>query len=388
MLNDMQSVTRRGLLMAAGALGMAQAMDGVSAQEEPFGLSLLVEGLDSPLFMVDANDGSDRFLIVEQTGRIRIFQEGALLDTPWLDLSDQVSGGAEQGLLGLALHPKFAENGILFVDFTDLDGNTQVIRYTQRTDDPNQVDTSSAFTVLTVEQPAPNHNGGMLAFGPDGYLYVSLGDGGSQGDPDNNGQDLGTLLGKILRLDVDSDPGEDAYVIPPDNPFTDVVDARGEIWSYGLRNPWRFSFDRETGDLWIADVGQNAFEEVNWQPAGEGGQNYGWSRAEGFSCYNDPDCEEATDITWPVFTYGRDVGISISGGYVYRGTEVPALEGKYLCGDYGTGFIWILTPEDNGSVSASEPIPTDLTISSFAEDASGEHYVINLNGSVHRIVAA
>jgi len=193
------------------------------------------------------------------------------------------------------------------------------------------------------------------------------------------------LLGKILRLDIDSDPRGGGYLIPADNPFTAVFNARGEIWATGLRNPWRFSFDRSTGDLWIADVGQNSFEEINVQPAGAGGQNYGWSLAEGFSCYNDPECESNSNLTWPVFSYGRDVGISVTGGYVYRGAESPDLDGVYFCGDYGTGYIWLLASNGDGTYSASDPIPTELNISSFAEDAAGELYVIDLNGSIHRI---
>jgi glucose/arabinose dehydrogenase len=225
----------------------------------------------------------------------------------------------------------------------------------------------------------------MLAFGPDGYLYIGLGDGGSSGDPFMHGQNPQTLLGSILRIDVDADP-EAGYAIPRDNPFVGVDGARAEIRSYGLRNPWRFSFDRETGDLWIADVGQNAFEEVNVQPAGEGGLNFGWNLAEGPVCYADPNCETA-DIVWPVFSYGRDVGISITGGYVYRGQEVAGRNGEYICGDYGTGNIWALTPDGDGAWTASDPMPTDLNISSFAEDAAGELYVIDLNGGVYQITS-
>ncbi|MBX3071075.1 MAG: PQQ-dependent sugar dehydrogenase [Thermomicrobiales bacterium] len=383
------SLTRRmaiKLSAIAGLAGLTPVSARLSAQQAgQFSLSLLVEGLDKPVFMVDPNDGSGRFLVVDQTGQILIWRDGAIEPTPWLDLSDRVSGGSEQGLLGLALHPSFAENGRLFVHYTDVNGNTLVERYEQASDNPDQVDTSTAFRVLSVEQPASNHNGGMMAFGPDGYLYIGLGDGGSQGDPSGNGQNLGVLLGKILRLDMDSDPGEGGYLIPTDNPFTAVFSARGEIWATGLRNPWRFSFDRATGDLWIADVGQNSYEEINVQPAGIGGQNYGWSLAEGFSCYNDPQCESNSNLTWPVFAYGRDVGISVTGGYVYRGAGIPSLDGVYFFGDYGTGYIWLLASNGDGTYSASEPVPTELNISSFAEDANGELYVIDLNGSIYRI---
>ncbi len=382
------TLTRRAALGFSAGLGIAFAAGDAGAQDAAsFSLSLLAEGLDKPLFLADPNDGSGRLFIVEQTGAIRILRDGAIEATPWLDLTESVSGSNEQGLLGLALHPEFTSNGLLFVHFTNLNGNTVVQRYQQSTDNSDQVDMDSGFTVLTVEQPAPNHNGGMLAFGPDGYLYIGLGDGGSQGDPSGNGQDLGVLLGKILRIDIDSDPGDGGYIVPVDNPFVQIFSARGEIWATGLRNPWRFSFDRETGDLWIGDVGQNSFEEIDFQPAGVGGLNYGWSLAEGPVCYNDPSCDTNDQLTWPVFTYGRDVGLSVTGGYVYRGETVSGLYGSYLCGDYGTGSIWVLTPDGNGEYSASDPIPTDLLISSFGEDAAGELYVLDLNGSVFQIVA-
>ena len=321
MFHSSQTFTRRRALGVTAALGLSQFATEVAAQDVAvFALSLVAEGFDRPVFLADPNDESGRFFVVEQTGKIRILRNGELLPDPWLDLSGNVSGSSEQGLLGLALHPNFASNGIFFVHYTDLDGNTVVARYEQQSDKPDQVDMDSVFTVLTAEQPAPNHNGGMIVFGPDGYLYIGLGDGGNQGDPSGNGQNLGVLLGKILRLDVDTEPGEGGYIVPPDNPFVSDPDARGEIWATGLRNPWRFSFDRETNDLWIGDVGQNAFEEINREPAGTGGLNYGWSLAEGPVCYNDPDCESNELLTWPVFAYGRELGIAVSGGYVYRGT--------------------------------------------------------------------
>jgi glucose/arabinose dehydrogenase len=355
------------------------------AQDAEFTLSAFAEGLDRPLFMADPNDGTGRMFVVEQVGHIHIVVDGELVLDAMLDISGQVTGGSEQGLLGLALHPQFAENGTLFVDYTDLDGNTQVVRYTVSDDNPDVVDPDSAEVVISVEQPAPNHNGGMLAFGPDGYLYIALGDGGIQGNAGGHGQDLGTLLGSILRLDVDSEPVEGSYVIPEDNPFVSTEGARAEIWHYGLRNPWRFSFDRETGDMWIGDVGQRAAEEIDFQPAGVSGMNFGWNLAEGFECYADENCQDA-DIDWPVFAYGRDLGIAVTGGYVYRGEAIPALTDKYLLGDYGTGYMWMLTPEGDGAFAASEPIPTDLSISSFAEDAAGELYVIDLSGGVYQIV--
>jgi glucose/arabinose dehydrogenase len=375
------------VLLGAGLAATPLTGRTARAQDAGFTLSTFAEGFDRPLYMADPNDGSGRMFVVEQIGHIHVVVDGELVLEPFLDISDQVSGSSEQGLLGLALHPNFAENGILFIDYTDLDGNTQVVRYTMSDDNPDQVDPDSAEVVLIVEQPARNHNGGMLAFGPDGYLYISLGDGGQQGDPEGHGQNLETLLGSILRLDVDSEPVEGSYVIPEDNPFVLTEGARAEIWHYGLRNPWRFSFDRETGDMWIGDVGQTAFEEIDLQPAGVGGMNFGWSLAEGFECYSDETCQEA-DIDWPVFAYGRELGIAVTGGYVYRGEAIPALSGSYLLGDYGTGYMWILTPDGDGAYAASDPIPTDLSISSFAEDAAGELYVIDLSGGIYQIVGS
>lgn len=377
---------RSGLLGAGLALTSPLLIRSARAQDAGFTLMSFAEGFERPVYMADPNDGSGRMFVIEQGGLIRVVRDGEILPDPMLDISDRVSGGAEQGLLGLALHPGFVDNGILFIDYTDTAGDTQVVRYSVSGDDPDLLDPDSADVVITVEQPARNHNGGMLAFGPDGYLYIALGDGGRQGDPEGHGQNLGTLLGTILRLDVDTEPIGGGYVIPEDNPFVMDGGARAEIWCYGLRNPWRFSFDRETGDIWIGDVGQSSFEEVNWQPAGAGGANYGWNLAEGNACYADENCESA-DLVWPVFTYGRDLGISVVGGYVYHGEAAPSLVGNYLLGDYGTGFIWVLTPEGEGAYAASEPIPTDLTISSFAEDAAGELYVVDLSGAIYQIAA-
>jgi glucose/arabinose dehydrogenase len=380
--------SRRSGLLGAGLIAASPLIDRTAlAQADAFALSTFAQGFERPVFMADPNDGTGRMFVIEQGGHIHIVQDGEILPDPLLDLSDQVSGGAEQGLLGLALHPEFVDNSILFIDYTDVDGNTQVVRYTISEDDPNLLDPDSAEVVISVEQPARNHNGGMLAFGPDGYLYIALGDGGRQGDPEGHGQNLGTLLGSILRLDVDSEPIGGGYVIPEDNPFVLTEGARAEIWTYGLRNPWRFSFDRETGDMWIGDVGQTAFEEIDLQPAGVGGMNFGWSLAEGFECYSDDNCQEA-DIDWPVFAYGRELGIAVTGGYVYRGEAIPALTGSYLLGDYGTGYMWVLTPEGDGVYAASDPIPTDLSISSFAEDAAGELYIIDLSGGIYQIVSS
>ena len=244
-------------------------------------LELLAGGLDRPLGLIDAGDGSGRLFIVEQVGSIRIHDNGEVLSTPFLDLSSRVSCCNERGLLGLAFHPDYAQNDFFFVNYTDASGRTVVSRFSV-SGDPNRADAGSEVEVLSFDQPFSNHNGGHLAFGPDGYLYIATGDGGSGGDPQNNGQQLDTLLGKILRVDVDGLP----LAIPPDNPFVGDTTARDEIWAYGLRNPWRFSFDRRTGDLFIADVGQDRREEIDLQPSGSpGGQNYGWRRMEGSICF-------------------------------------------------------------------------------------------------------
>ena len=276
------------VLIIAAALALAGVIPTVPAaraQDSGFTLESFASGFTRPLYVTHAGDGSGRLFVVEQGGMIWVLQDGQQLDTPFLDVSDRVSpealgsGYSERGLLGLAFHPNYAENGVFFINYTDRNGTSVTSRFSVSADDPNVADAASEEQLLMVEQPFANHNGGHLAFGPDGYLYLALGDGGSGGDPQNNAQNLSTLLGTILRLDVDADEG---YAIPDDNPFVAQDDARPEIWAWGLRNPWRFSFDRETGDLYIADVGQNEWEEVNFQPASSpGGENYGWNPYEG-----------------------------------------------------------------------------------------------------------
>lgn len=359
-----------------------------TAQEDsrPFDLVPFIEGLDRPVFMTQPDDGSNRRFIVEQGGAIRVFSDGAILPDPLLDISSNVTGGSEQGLLGMALDPEFPENGLFFINFTDPDGDTQVVRYSVSSDEPNRADPASALTILSVDQPYRNHNGGMIAFGPDGYFYIGLGDGGSGGDPEGNAQNTSTLLGSILRIDVANSTQEAPYAIPPDNPFVGVEGAREEVWSFGLRNPWRFSFDRETGDMWIGDVGQSAAEEVDRQPAGIGGLNFGWNLTEGFSCYAVAECENL-DITWPIFAYGRDLGISVIGGYVYHGPELPSLTGNFVFGDHGSGLIWITTTASEGNYEVLGPFETGANISSFAEDVSGSVYVVDLSGSIYLMTA-
>jgi glucose/arabinose dehydrogenase len=343
----------------------------------------VVTGLSSPVQMVDPGDDSGRFFVAQQSGQVVIVQDGAVTGN-LLDISGQISTGSEQGLLSIALHPEFSKNGRLYIDYTDVNGNTQIEEWALSADDQNVADPASAKTILTVEQPYPNHNGGLLMFGPDGYLYIGLGDGGSQGDPNGNGQNLGVLLGKILRIDIDHTDGDLPYAIPTDNPFIDRDDARSEIWAYGLRNPWRFSFDRETGDLYIGDVGQSEIEEADFQPAGDGGLNFGWNAMEGSQCYSAADCDQsAYSLPFFEYTHSSGAGCSISGGYVYRGDAIEGLKGAYLAGDYCTGYLWAVNPETGAATDALE---TGLSISSFAEDAAGELYIVDLNGGIYKLV--
>jgi len=361
----------------------AQSSAGVqSLRDFDFGLELVADGFERSVQVVDAGDGSGRLFVVEQTGRIRIVRGGQTVDAPFLDISHLVSCCGERGLLGLAFHPDFAGNGFVFVDYTDVNGDTIVARYRVDPVTPDQVDAASAETILTVEQPAANHNGGMLAFGPrDGYLYVALGDGG--GGNGQNGQDPNTLLGKILRIDVDTSAGGRPYAIPPDNPFVDQPGARAEIWVLGLRNPWRFSHDHTTGDLWIGDVGSATYEEVNYQAAASrGGENYGWNALEGTECRADDGCP---GFVPPVSGFDRDEGCVVTGGYVYRGAAAPELNGVYLFADYCGGRVWGLVREPTGGWARLGPVETGLRISSFGEDEAGELYIVDLNGAVYRV---
>jgi glucose/arabinose dehydrogenase len=343
----------------------------------------VVEGLSQPVDLTHAGDGSGRLFIVEQTGRIQIAQEGRLLARPFLDVRGLITtDGMEQGLLGLAFHPRYAENGYFYVHYSDRRGDTVLARYQVAAEDANRADPASATILLRVDQPYPNHNGGQLAFGPDGYLYLGLGDGGSGGDPDGNGQRLGTVLGKLLRMDVNNDAG---YVIPADNPLVSVSGARPEIWAYGLRNPWRFSFDRATGDLYIADVGQNEFEEINYQPAtSRGGENYGWNFMEGFHTF---EGAAPAGLTAPILEYSHNEGgCSVTGGYVYRGAALPEIHGLYFYGDYCSGHIWAAQFADDGW-QTERFANTDYNISAFGEDEAGELYLLDHgNGVVYALV--
>lgn len=345
-------------------------------------LTRFTSGLDRPVHLVAA-PGDDRLYVVEQPGRIRVVEkDGTLRREPFLDLTDRVgTNGSERGLLGLAFHPRYRENGFLFVDYTDRSGNTRVERYTARADHQT-ADPASAHLVLEQDQPYANHNGGHVLFGTDGMLYVTFGDGGSGGDPQNRAQNLGTLLGKILRLDVDHGG---RYAIPRDNPFVGRTGARGEIWAWGLRNPWRIAFDPPSGLLYIADVGQNQWEEIDVARANRGGLNYGWRLYEGTHAYK-RDGKELPDLVMPQVEYSHAEGCSITGGVVYRGRRVRALAGAYLYSDYCSGWIRSFR-EVNGRAAERHQWRVDPPgqVTSFGADNTGEVYVVCHDGAIYRI---
>jgi hypothetical protein len=329
--------------------------------------------------------------IVLKGGQVVIYDGNQVLPAPFLNISSLVSTGEEQGLLGITFHPDYENNGYFYINYTNKpDGDTVIARY-QVSANPNVADNTSAFTLFTIEQDFANHNGGQLGFGPDGYLYIALGDGGGGGDPNNRAQSPNSLLGKILRINVDNGA---QYGIPPGNPFVSNPAVRDEIWAFGLRNPWRFSFDRITGDLIIADVGQNAWEEINIQPsASTGAENYGWSCYEGMYVYNDErNCTTYGNLTNPVLEYAHgpndSIGCSVTGGYRYRGSRYPALYGVYLYGDLCTGKIWGAT-QSGSSWTSSLLTDTSYVISSFGEDKSGELYLASYdNGNIYHIAAS
>ncbi|HZL04512.1 MAG TPA: PQQ-dependent sugar dehydrogenase [Coriobacteriia bacterium] len=332
-------------------------------------------GFEQPVLAIGARDGSGRLYVVELTGRIRVVKADTVLPEPFLDLSGLVSTGGERGLFSVAFPLDYGASGVFYVDYTNAEGHSVIARY-RVSEDPDRADPASAEVLLTVEQPYANHNGGQLAFGPDGFLYIGFGDGGSGGDPEDNAQNPATLLGKILRLDV-SRPG--AYGIPADNPPIGQTAYRPEIWALGLRNPWRFSFDRETGDLYIADVGQNAWEEINVEPVGSGGRNYGWNLFEGTHPYPPEAAHESTGFAMPVIEYSHDAGQSITGGFVYRGLEFPSLEGLYFYADFSSGRLWALRRAGDGWQTALVA-ETGLSLAGFGQDDSGEVYVLDMQG--------
>jgi glucose/arabinose dehydrogenase len=356
----------------------------------------IASGLDSPVFITNAGDGSGRLFVVEQGGEIRIIDNGTLLPTPFLDLGGDIDVGSERGLLGLAFHPSYDTNGQFFVIYTadgDVPGiplGSLVLEKFTVSGDPDEPDIDFRDVVLTIAHPAGNHNGGTIAFGQDGFLYWSTGDGGGGNDPGNNGQDLNELLGKILRLDVDSGS---PYAIPSTNPFFDDIDPinpniKQEIWAYGLRNPWKFSFDSLTYDLYLGDVGQNAVEEINFQLASStGGENYGWRHWEATSCVNPPSggCTEAGK-TFPVAKYSHSTGCSVTGGYVYRGSSYSTLHGHYFYGDYCSGRLFTLHRNATPGWDPVKSVSTSFSISSFGEDEDKELYLADYgSGRIYKI---
>jgi glucose/arabinose dehydrogenase len=348
-------------------------------------LTTVVSGLDTPVDLQQANDGSGRLFVVEKAGAIQIIQNGAIQDSPFLDISSKVdSEPSEMGLLGLAFHPKYTQNRRFFVHYDrNVNGQIQsvIAEYMVSAANANTADPGSERILLTVNQPFENHKGGQLAFGPDGFLYISLGDGGSEGDPLGNGQSLQTLLGKILRINVDATGPGKQYAVPPDNPF---VSGNGlpEIWAFGLRNPWRMSFDRGSGRLFAGDVGQDNFEEVDII---QRGLNYGWNIMEGAHCLNPPSACNMSGLTLPIAEYDHSEGDAIIGGYVYAGSAIPALQKAYIFGDLSSGKIWILREGPPGTWTRTLLTTVDVEISSFGQDQAGEAYVVSLSGSVMRI---
>lgn len=372
-----------------GPASPSAAPGGPSAGVPPsLGLQPVASGFSAPVGVVAPPDGSGRLFVVEQTGSILVIDGDSVLGTPFLDLSGRISSGGERGLLGLAFHPDYACNGRLFVDYTDRNGSTVVAEY-RVSPDPNVADPTAVATLLNVDQPYANHNGGDIHFGPDGLLYVALGDGGNGGDPLGNGQRPSTLLGTLLRIDVDHPAGDHAYGTPADNCRGCPADARPEVFAYGLRNPWRFSFDRATRDLWIGDVGQARYEEIDHVPAGAGsGDNFGWNRMEGFHCYPGGTSCDRSGLTLPVAEYNHSIGdCAVIGGYVYRGNEQPALTGWYLFSDNCSGRIRAIPATATTNVTPTVALETGRQITSFGEDALGELYVTDAGrGEVLRIV--
>jgi len=351
------------------------------------GLQLLSNQLANPVFLTQAPGDADRLFVVQQRGLIRVFRNDVLLTRPFLDLTAVVTPNlGEQGLLSMAFHPDYQQNGYFYASYTDRQGDTRIVRYEVSATDPDSADPATAEVILGVEQPYSNHNGGLVLFGPDGMLYVGLGDGGSGGDPQNRAQNLDSLLGKLLRLDVDAGT---PYAIPAGNPFEGVAGARPEIWAYGLRNPWRFSFDRVTGDLYVADVGQGELEEVNARPASSpGGENYGWRIMEGTACYEPPNCSPA-GLILPVLDYSHAEGCSVTGGYVYRGSALPILYGRYLYSDYCAGWVRSFTYYNASAVDRvdwSVELSPGTAVTSFGQDNAGELYIMAEGSSLYRIV--
>ncbi|AQR67641.1 glucose dehydrogenase [Janthinobacterium sp. LM6] len=372
--------------VTAGATASASVTYAAGA---PLALVLqeVASGLNAPIFLT-APPGDSRLFILERPGRIRVLQNGSLQATPFLDISTLTTTSGEQGLLSLAFHPLYASNGYFFIYYTNLAGDIVIERRQVSAGNANVADPLSALTILTIAHPTfSTHYGGLLSFGPDGYLYAGTGDGGSAGDPPGNAQNTNVLLGKLLRLDVNASSVAQPYTIPPGNPFA-AAGGRPEIWAYGLRNPWRYAFDVPAQLLYIADVGQASWEEVDVRPVGQAGNNYGWNVMEGAQCYNSAGCNQA-GLVLPVITYGHDTagGCSITGGYVYRGVALPELAGQYLYSDYCSGWLRSFS-YSNGTASAVTDwgIANVGNILSFGQDGQNELYMLSGTGKVYRIV--
>jgi glucose/arabinose dehydrogenase len=379
------------VLMLAVSLQAQDQPQVVTTREAPpaadaVQLVKVVSSLIRPLYVTHAGDGSGRLFIVEQRGRIYVRENDAL--SIFLDITNLASpeangsGYTERGLLGLAFHPDYATNGLFFVNYTDTAGNTVIRRYQVSADNPAVADAASGTEIFTLRQPFPNHNGGYITFGLDGYLYVAVGDGGMAGDPLEEGQNKDGLLGSILRLDVSAQ----TYSVPQSNPFV-AGGGAPEIWSYGWRNPWRFSFDRATGDMYIGDVGQNMWEEISFEPAGSaGGLNYGWNIYEASHQY--VNLQPVGEVVMPIAEYDHSQGCSVTGGYVYRGEAVAALQGVYLYGDYCSGNVWYAYRDPDQVWQSGLFLQTGFQISSFGEDEAGELYIVDYNGAIYQIVSA
>lgn len=363
------------------------ALTALTAAGDEIALRQYASGLSSPVAITNAGDS--RLFVTLQRGRIMIVDHGTVAPQPFLDISTLVSCCNERGLLSVAFHPQYQTNGFFFVDYTNTNGDTTIARYNVSSTGANRADPASARILLVIAQPYANHNGGQLQFGPDGYLYIGMGDGGSAGDPENRAQNLNSLLGKMLRIDVDSGT---PYAIPPTNPFNGRSGVQHEIWAYGVRNPWRFSFDRLSGDLWIADVGQDTWEEIDLQPrSSTGGENYGWRVMEATHCYppKATGCQSPA-LTLPIIEYSHaDGSCSVTGGYVYRGTSYPRLNGTYFYADYCTGVISGATRNADGTWSSHSLARPGFAITTFGEDARGELYVADYNhGLIYAITDA
>ncbi len=379
---------RRIFLVLTAASTIAACSDPVGSDggeppppPESIALEAVAGGLENPVHLT-APPGDPRLFVVEQPGTIRIVEGGEVLSTPFLDLSEGVASGGERGLLSMAFHPEYGSNGLFYVDYTDTGGDTRIERY-RVSNDPDVADPASATLILSIEQPFANHNGGLVAFGPDGWLYIGMGDGGSGGDPRGHGQDPGTLLGALLRIDVDAG---NPFAIPPDNPFVGDPDGRDEVWAYGLRNPWRFAFDPAEGTLYVADVGQNDWEEVSVVDDAAVAPNFGWNVMEGAHCFGQTECD-MDGLVLPVLEYPNGEGCSIIGGHVYRGDALPGLRGHYFYSDLCAGFLRTFRLEDGEAVERREwEVENRAPVLSFGVDGAGELHLLSGDGTVYRIV--